>query len=177
MNALLSSIGFISPKSWTFLSISTAIWLGIMIAYSPQANKLASAIFSEPPNLDVFKPIQQSVCGMIFGIVIAWLFGGFIEEIFLRGIILQILQKALIPIFGIYLSSGLAIVFSGVLAGIIHLYQKPRGAIIITQLSILCGILFVINGNVIWSVIICHGIFDTIAFILYANKRSTFSQT
>ena len=51
----------------------------------------------------------------------------------------------------------------------------PRAVAIITQLSVLFGILFVISGNDLWPVIFCHGLYDTIAFVRFANKQSKYS--
>ncbi len=176
MIVFLEKLGFRSPHSWPFLIISSIIWLGLLIAYSPVADEIASYIYKKPPRLGAFKSLQKSFWNLFFGIIIAWLLGGFLEEIFLRGIILQYLQKTLGGPTNIIVASGIAIIVAALIAGIIHLYQGPRGAIIIAQLSIMFGILFVINGNILWSTIICHGLYDTIAFVRFANKQSKYSQ-
>jgi len=59
---------------------------------------------------------------------------------------------------------------------VIHLYQGPRAAFIVTQLSVLFGTLFVLAGYNLWAVILCHGLYDTIAFIRFANKQSRYSK-
>jgi membrane protease YdiL (CAAX protease family) len=56
-----------------------------------------------------------------------------------------------------------------------HFYQGPRAVLIIAQLSVLFGILFVISGYNLWAVMICHGLYDTIAFIRFARKKSRYS--
>jgi membrane protease YdiL (CAAX protease family) len=50
-----------------------------------------------------------------------------------------------------------------------------RAAIIITQLSILFGVLFVASGFNLWPVILCHGVYDTVAFIRFATKKSKYA--
>jgi membrane protease YdiL (CAAX protease family) len=59
-------------------------------------------------------------------------------------------------------------------AGLIHLYQGLRAAIIITQLSVF-GCLFIVSGHNLWAVILCHGLYDTIAFVRFAKNKSKYS--
>jgi len=61
-------------------------------------------------------------------------------------------------------------------AGIVHLYQGLRAAIIITQLSIVFGVLFVLSGYNLWTVVLCHGLYDTIAFIRFASGKSKYAK-
>jgi membrane protease YdiL (CAAX protease family) len=62
-----------------------------------------------------------------------------------------------------------------VFAYVIHLYQGPRAAATVAQLSALFGVLFVIDGYNLWAVIFCHGLYDTIAFVRFAAKKSKYS--
>ena len=66
------------------------------------------------------------------------------------------------------------------LAGLHRLGHPAR------QASVLCaqgdgrepgrlGILFVASGRNLWAVILCHGLYDTIAFIRFANRQSRYS--
>ena len=56
------------------------------------------------------------------------------------------------------------------------MYQGLRAAIIVAQLSVLFGVLFVVSGHNLWAVMLCHGLYDTIAFIRFANKKSKYSK-
>jgi hypothetical protein len=58
---------------------------------------------------------------------------------------------------------------------VVHLYQGRRAALIITQLSVLFGTLFVIAGHDLWAVVLCHGFYDSVAFVRFARKKSKFS--
>jgi len=51
-------------------------------------------------------------------------------------------------------------------------YQGLRAAIIITQLSVL----FVVSGYNLWTVILCHGLYATIAFVRFARQESRYSK-
>ncbi len=56
-------------------------------------------------------------------------------------------------------------------AGLVHLYQGPRGAVIVAPLSVL----FVLSGSNLWTVILCHGLYDTVAFVRFARGKSKYS--
>jgi hypothetical protein len=45
----------------------------------------------------------------------------------------------------------------------------------VTQLSVLFGVPFVISGENLWTVVLCHGLYDTVAFIRFANRSSKYS--
>src|SRR5262249_61568746 len=73
------------------------------------------------------------------------------------------------------IATGVAVSIAASGAGLIHLYQGPRGVVITTQLSFLFGVLFVVSGYNLWAVMLCHGLYDTVAFVRFANKKSKYS--
>jgi membrane protease YdiL (CAAX protease family) len=150
--------------------------LAAMYAYSPLADRLATRWVAKPPTLDAFRALQQSRLKLLVGIFIAWIFGGFLEELTFRGIVLpstQALASAWLPQPA---AAGVAISAAAAGAGVIHLYQGPRAVIIIVQLSALFGVLFVVSGYNLWAVILCHGLYDTIAFVRFAAGKSKYSR-
>jgi membrane protease YdiL (CAAX protease family) len=151
-------------------------WLALMLAYSPLADRIATRLVSKPPTLGAFGVLQQSRSKLLVGIIVAWVFGGFLEELIFRGIILQSIKRLLSPLLVEPMATGIAVCIAAIGAGIVHLYQGPRAAIIITQLSVLFGILFVVSGYNLLAVMLCHGSYDTIAFIRFANKKSKYSK-
>ena len=175
IKTLIDKLGLGFPNSW-FLTFGLAVvWFGLMFAYSPLADRLASRWIRKPPTLGAFRGIQQSKSRLIAGIVVAWLLGGFLEELIFRGIVLKSVESWLAA----WLIQPIAIIFAICVAafgaGLFHFYQGPRAMLIITQLSILFGILFVVSGYNLWAVMICHGLYDTVAFIKFANKKSKYS--
>ncbi len=129
-----------------------------MLAYSPLADKLATCLVQKPPTLDAFRALQQSRAKLVAGIVLAWVLGGFLEELILRGIILQSIEAKLSATVVRPLAIAIAICAAALLAFVLHPYQGLRAALIIAQLSVLFGLLFVISGHNLWSVILCHGL-------------------
>ena len=170
------ALGLSTSASWPATIAFAAGWLALMIAYSPVADRIASRWVAKPPDLRTFSALQQSTLKLLIGIVVAWMLGGFLEELIFRGILLQSVEALMAPRFTMPIAAGVAIIIAAFGAGIIHLYQGLRAAIIITQLSMLFGLLFVVSGYNLWAVILCHGLYDTIAFVRFARKKSRYSQ-
>jgi uncharacterized protein len=171
----LSKLGLAFPASWFATVLLALAWLALMLAYSPIADTIATRFVAKPPSLGAFRGLQRSRSKLILGIVLAWILGGFLEEIVFRGIILQWLQGVAAPSFRRPGGVAIAVCGAAVGAGLIHLYQGLRAGIIVTQLSVLFGVLFVLSGYNLWAVILCHGFYDTVAFIRFANRRSKYS--
>jgi CAAX protease family protein len=150
-------------------------WLALMLAYSPFADRVATRLVAKPPTLDAFRGLQESRTKLLLGIVVAWILGGFLEELIFRGIILQWIEAILAAWMVKPLATAIAIGAAALGAGVLHLYQGLRAAIIITQLSVLFGLLFVVSERNLWAVILCHGLYDTVAFVRFATKKSRYS--
>jgi membrane protease YdiL (CAAX protease family) len=147
-----------------------------MFAYSPLLDRLASRVFAAPPTLGAFRSIQKSLWALLGGIAVAWLLGGFLEELVFRGVVLGAVQSGAAPFAPPPVAVGGAILAAAVGAGIIHWYQGSRAMLIITQLSALFGLLFVLSGYNLWTVVLCHGSYDTIAFIRFARGKSRYAK-
>ena len=172
----VKSLGLDLDRDGPMLTGLTLLWLGLMLAWSPVADRIATRWIATPPSLGAFKPLQQSRLMLVLGIVAAWILGGFVEELVFRGVFQQALQAELTPLLGPWVGAAAAILIAALGAGIIHLYQGPRAALIIVQLSALFGALFVLSGHSLWTVIVCHGLYDTIAFIRFATGKSRYAR-
>jgi membrane protease YdiL (CAAX protease family) len=146
-----------------------------MIAYSPCADWLATRWVDQPPNLEAFRAIQGSWSKLMAGVVMAWLLGGFLEELVARGIALKALQSFLVAWVPGWLATTAAVCIAAIGAGLMHLYQGPRAVLIVTQLSVLFGALFSVSGYNLWTVVICHGLYDTIAMVRFSWRISRYS--
>lgn len=169
------TLGLGTAASWRSTLGFAVAGLAILLAYSPWADRIATRWVDEPPTLDAFRALQQSRSKLLAGIVVAWVLGGFLEELVFRGIVLQSMEAMMSTWLVAPLATGIAICIAAAGAGILHLYQGPRAVIIVTQLSILFGLLFVVSGHDLWAVVLCHGLYDTIAFIRFARKKSRYS--
>jgi membrane protease YdiL (CAAX protease family) len=172
---LLNKLGLARPNSWLFTIVFAIAWLGLMVAWSPIADRLASRLIRKVPTLETFKVLQQSKGKLIAGIITAWLLGGIIEEVVFRGLILKSADGWLSAWLVKPMAVTLAIIIAALGATLFHFYQGPRGMLIVFQLSIMFGVFFVVSSYNLWTVILCHGLYDTIAFIRFANKQSKYS--
>jgi uncharacterized protein len=172
----LAELGLRTPPDWLpTLGVALA-GLVLLLAYSPLADRLAGRFFAKPPTLQAFGALKQSPGKLILGILLAWVLGGFLEELVARGIILTALAGWLGRSMPLLLADALAVLLAGVGAGLMHTYQGPRAVLIITQLSLLFGLLFVLSGFNLWAVMLCHGLYDTIAFVRFATGRSKYGR-
>ncbi len=171
----LGELGLGPPRSWLLTPGLALAGLVVTLAYSPLADRLAGRWFPEPPTLGSFRALRQSRANLVAGIIIAWVLGGLLEELIARGIVLQAVESWLSRWLNAPLAAGVAICLAALGAGLMHSYQGPRAMVIITQLSILFGILFVASGHNLWAVVLCHGLYDTIAFVRFATGKSGYA--
>jgi len=172
----LQDLGLSLSVNWLSTLAFAVGWLALMLGYSPVADRIATRFVAKPPTLGAFRALQQSRTKLILGIVVAWVLGGVLEEVVFRGIVLSSTEALASTWLAGPLAAGLAICVAAAGAGIIHLYQGPRAVIIVTQLSVLFGLLFVLSGHNLLAVILCHGLYDTVAFIRFALGKSKYSK-
>jgi hypothetical protein len=177
-------MGYVAPRevglgisdSWLSTVAFALVGLALMFAYSPVADRLATRWVAKPPTLGAFRALQQSKLKLILGIVVAWILGGFLGELVFRGIVLKSVQMFAAPMVGDPIAAAIAVCAAALGAGVVHLYQGPRAVLIIVQLSALFGLLFVVSGYNLLTVILCHGLYDTIAFVRFAAGKSKYSK-
>jgi membrane protease YdiL (CAAX protease family) len=128
------------------------------------------------PNLKAFRALQKSMLNLVIGIVIAWILGAFLEEWIFRGMALRLVEGSLSASIQTPFATAAAILVAALGATAFHYYQGTRAMLIIGQLSILFGILYVLADRNLWTNVLCHGFYDTIAFIRFAYKASKYSQ-
>jgi hypothetical protein len=169
--------GLTHAGTWSHVFLYALGGLAVALAWSPVADAIATRVVARPPTLGAFKALQRSWVHLAGGIVVAWALGGVLEELVLRGIVLQAVSWGAAGWAPGMAADALGIAAAAGAAAILHLYQGPRAVIIITQLSVLFGLVFVLSGHNLWAVILCHGLYDTIAFVRFAMGWSKYSKT
>jgi membrane protease YdiL (CAAX protease family) len=175
-NVTAADLGLARPASWLTTLLFALGGLAVALAYSPVADWVAGRFYHQPPDLQAFKAVQRSWLNLAAGILAAWLLGGILEELIARGIVLKSIESLLAPALGTVAAAVIAILVAAAGAGVMHAYQGPRAMLIIGQISILFGLLFVLSGYNLWAVMIGHGLYDTIAFIRFALKKSKYAK-
>jgi membrane protease YdiL (CAAX protease family) len=171
------ALGLGTPGSWATTLVAGAVGAAVLLAYSPLADRLARRVFPAKPDLGAFRQIRQSPVKLVAGIAVAWVLGGFLEELTARGLVLQSVDAWLLPVLPRAVAAAVAVVVAATGAALAHLYQGPRAALIVFQLSTLLGVLMIVSGHNLWTVIICHGLYDTVAFVRYASGKSRYAET
>lgn len=171
----LEALGLSGPVSWPKTLAFAVGGLAVMVAWSPVADRIATRFFPRPPDLKAFRALQQSPAKLAMGLVFAWIFGGVFEELALRAVVLQAVDAGLGGFTPQAVSVGAGVLAAAFGGWILHLYQGPRAAFIIAQLSVLFGLVFVLSGHDLWAVILCHGLYDTVAFVRFALKKSKYA--
>jgi len=174
-NAMLGEVGLTLPSSWFVTIAWAAAWTALMVAYSPFADWMATKFFVAPPTLGAFRAIQESRAKLLAGIAAAWLLGGFLEELVFRGVVLRAVELGL-AMAPHWIATSAAVVVAAIGAAIVHCYQGPRAVVIIMQLSVLFGVLFVVSGHNLWAAMLCHGSHDSIAFVRFASGKSRYAK-
>jgi membrane protease YdiL (CAAX protease family) len=173
---LLGAVALTLPDSWLVTVAWAAAWTALMLAYSPLADRLAAKAFAAPPALGAFRAIQKSTVNLAVGIVIAWVLGGFMEEMLMRGLVLKYVAARLMPVVPPAVAVTAAVIAAAIGGALLHIYQGPRAMLIILQLSALFGVLFVASGYNLWAAILCHGFYDTVAFVRFASGKSRYAR-
>jgi membrane protease YdiL (CAAX protease family) len=171
-----AELGLGAPRSWPATLAAGAVGAAVLIAYSPVADAVARRWFPQRPDLSAFAAVRRSPLHLAAGIVVAWVLGGFLEEIAFRGVVLRTLADRLAPPLPGSVAAALAVVVAAAGAAVVHLYQGPRAAVTVGQLSAGLGVLFVLSGNNLWTVILSHGLYDTVAFVRFARGTSRYAR-
>src|SRR3569832_1664497 len=134
MSLAWNAIATMTP-SWT-LSAAAVVWALLLLAVTPVADWIASRWIDKPPTLEIFRGRQQSRLKLVIGSLIAWVLGAFLEEFVFRGIVQQWLEQSLVTALPPLGATTVAVLVAAIGAGLLHLYQGVRAAVIITQLSV-----------------------------------------
>ena len=104
--------------------------------------------------------IRGNVAAYLGWLAIAWLVGGFIEELLFRGFLINRVESLFGNAPG---STAIAILAQAVLFGTLHLYQGAYGFVFAGTLAVLYGVAYVVLGRNLWPLIIVHGTWNSIA--------------
>lgn len=104
---------------------------------------------------------------LLLWLVIAWLSGGFAEEMFFRGYLVTRLRELFANERAVSIAASvLAVVLAAAFFGYGHMYyQGLRGLVTAGAIGVAFGTMFLVFKGNLWPVILVHAIVDTIAFI------------
>jgi membrane protease YdiL (CAAX protease family) len=114
---------------------------------------------SAPPFLAY---IRGNPAALFEWLCVAWLVGGFSEELLFRAFFLNEIAGLLRPV---WLGRSIAIVLQAALFGSLHLYQGTLGFVGAGLFAILFGVAYLANGRNLWPLILVHAIFDCVGIV------------
>jgi len=162
-----NDVGLHKPEHLGRLLLITLIATATLLPLSHIVISAVKILSGQSPNLEAFEMLRGNIAALAGGLVIAWIFGAFIEELLLRGFLLNTLYALLAKEGGSHwFPWTLAVFVTSIVTGIGHCYQGIVGMIGTGLIALgFCGI-YLMNRRNLWSCILAHGLYDTVGFIL-----------
>ena len=161
------SVGLRRPSTLLNTFLIVFFWIIALIIISFLLRHLITSLIHKGPDLGAFKSVKGNFTALLMGLAVAWIFGGFCEEMFFRGFLMNVIYK-IMP--GSAKKSnikwGLALVITSILTGFGHSYQGITGMIVTGIIALCFGLIYLTNRRNLWPGILTHGIYDSVAFIL-----------
>ncbi|MCL2118533.1 MAG: CPBP family intramembrane metalloprotease [Planctomycetaceae bacterium] len=162
-----SNVGFHKPENVRRLALTTLIATAVLIPLSFAAKHVAIAVTGTTPNLAAFQTIRGNIPALAAGLVIAWLFGAFLEELLLRGFLQNSLEIILLK-EGCprWVTCACTVLLTSACTGIAHDYQGVTGMLVAGFIAVGFSMIYLLNRRNLWSCILAHGLYDTVAFAI-----------
>ncbi|PCI64014.1 MAG: hypothetical protein COB37_03435 [Kordiimonadales bacterium] len=168
-----ADIGLKRPKSlvrtllWALAIMVITIVLGQLVEGLMSSSGLvenSDAMEIDARYRDRFSNIPGNFPVYIYWVTIAWVIGGFTEELLFRGILLSRFEKLFSKApFAI----GIAIILQAILFGQQHLYYQGIGGALATgSIALVSGIFYVFLKRNIWPLTLSHGLANTLGLTL-----------
>jgi membrane protease YdiL (CAAX protease family) len=138
----------------------------VMVAAFGASFGAATAVGRYLPSPDTsarFGHLEGNLPATIWWIAIAWVIGGFAEEMIFRGFVLNRLE-ALLP--GGTRGSVMAVLLQAFLFGSVHAYNRGLfGLIVLGTVGAVLGTFYLVFHRNLWPTILAHGLGDTLGFL------------
>ena len=157
-------VGMAKKRSW-----GSIFAIGLLAAVVLEAidlfvsQPLLVHLTGRPPNLSGFRSIHGGFLALAAELVVVWTLAAFGEEMVWRGYLLNRLAEFGKSTRVAWISSLLAV---NIGFGLAHSYQGLTGMIDAGLIGLLLGLLYLSTGRDLLVLIVAHGLFDTIAFVM-----------
>lgn len=146
---------------WLFAQVPvvTVTWLAV----SAGATFVIGQFLTKPDTGARFGDLAGNLPATLWWIAIAWLIGGFAEEMIFRGFLLNRLE-ALLPRGA--RGTMTAVLLQAVLFGAVHAYNRGLfGFIALGAVGLVLGVFYILFRRNLWPVILAHGLGNTLGFV------------
>jgi membrane protease YdiL (CAAX protease family) len=113
-------------------------------------------------SLSRFSGLPGNTLSLVGWLAIAWTTAAIGEEILFRGFLLTKIAAAL---GGSRTAIGAAVMAQAVLFGVGHTYMGLRGVLTSGSVGLIYGIVYLLNGRNLVSLILTHGLTDSLSLI------------
>ncbi len=163
-----SEFGLIRPTRWgRYVLIAVGILI-VSLAFDtvvrPLLDPVVAHVTGANPKLaeQTFASLKGNLPVLLFLLPLAWLFGGFGEEMLFRGFMMTRIAQLL----GESRWAWTAAVFiQAIPFALGHGYQGPVGIVAVYVAALITGAGSLVFGRNLWPVIIAHGLQDSLAFV------------
>lgn len=166
-------VGVRRPASWRKLAIWTVAILVLGIAADILIQVLSQTLFEGPDEATQaasdrhqgrFDNLPGNLPVFLMWLALAWVIGGFIEEMLFRGAMITRFEQAL---KGVPFAVFIAIILQAVLFGQQHFYyQGLVGAVATGVSAVIAGVFYLLLKRNLWALILSHGLNNTIGLTI-----------
>ena len=169
----LAAIGLVAPKRpWVLVGRGVLLFL-VLLVFSSVVRPLIDPVVAQLTGTSktlaeqYFAPVRGNLGMLLYLIPFGWLFGGFGEEIFYRGVVMTRFAQVLGEGRAAWIA---ALLLQAIPFAIGHSYQGPVGMVATYVTAVITGAGTLMWGRNLWPAIIAHGLLDTFGFMaLYAG--------
>lgn len=173
-----SDLGLIHDGSRKRLALQTLAALVTTIVAGATAQSLAVSVLGAPDAatqaIDAryqgrFDAVPGDPAAFVFWLAIAWIIGGFTEEMLFRGFLFARSERLL---RGAPLAAGWAILPQAILFGHQHLYyQGAAGWVANGVMATVSGLIYLGFGRRLWPLVLSHGLSNTLGLTVLFLSR------
>ncbi|MBN1274181.1 MAG: CPBP family intramembrane metalloprotease [Candidatus Aminicenantes bacterium] len=156
-------VGLRRPSRLRRLLVQVPVVTVTWLAVSAGATILIEKFLPKPDTSVRFGDLAGNLPATLWWIAIAWLIGGFSEEMIFRGFLLRRLEVLLPRGTG---RTVTAVFLQAVLFGAMHAYNRGLfGFLALGAVGAVLGTFYIVFGRNLWPVILAHGLGNTLGFI------------
>ena len=149
---------------WTFVALVLTTAAGILLESVISSALGDVAAQAAPSKSGRFAGLPGNTAAFVYWLAVAWIIGGFTEEMLFRGLLITRFETLFSRIpFGLVI----AIIMPAVLFGQQHYYYQGIGGAFATGgVALVSGILYVFFKRNLWPLTLSHGLANTVGLTL-----------
>ncbi|MDX1478043.1 MAG: type II CAAX endopeptidase family protein [Saprospiraceae bacterium] len=147
----------------TRLVLLALLFLVLKLLLQNGVSWLRDAMDVPPVNYAFFQHIEGNTLALVLWVLVAWVAGGFAEEMLLRGYAMHRIAGVL---GGHHKAWMIALVLQAVIFGLAHAYVGFGGVIFGFVSALFYGAIVLVCKKSLWPAILVHGLWDTLGFLV-----------